>query len=98
MPTSSNRRSKAAIPALRWTGQALLAFVLAWMTAHFITLGFSSWGPGSQGEATALGQVIALLALPVLMLLIFGLRNRLQGLALGISVCVLAGLATLIHH
>ncbi|NHN89071.1 hypothetical protein GOB81_10560 [Acetobacter sp. LMG 1627] len=78
-------------------GRVLVAFVLAWAVAHFLTLGSSGWGPGNRHDAMIFGQMIAVAAFPIMGLLAFGAWKRLTGPVIVACVACLAGLATLIH-
>ncbi|MBS1101587.1 hypothetical protein JK202_00905 [Gluconobacter sp. Dm-62] len=71
----------------------MLGLALAWTAAHFITLGSPKWGPGARHDATIFGQMIAIAAFPVLLLVAFGTRSPLRGSIIAGAVCLVAILA-----
>lgn len=83
---------------LKWAGRGLASLVLAWMSAHFITLGSPRWGPGNNHEAIIFGQMIAIAVFPLLLLISFGTNKPLRGLLISGIICILAALCLLVHN
>ncbi|WP_231490006.1 hypothetical protein [Gluconobacter roseus] len=93
---SCRSTSRPASPTRRWIWRALLGFALAWMAAHFITLGSPKWGPGARHDATIFGQMIAIAVFPILLLIAVGTRSPLRGGLIAGAVCLIAALAVVL--
>ncbi|WP_235271828.1 MULTISPECIES: hypothetical protein [Gluconobacter] len=92
----SSPRQKTS-PTSRWMLRGLLALGLAWTCAHLITIGSPQWGPGARHDSVVFGQMIAIAAFPVLLLIAFGTQKPLHGALIAGTACILAALGLLFH-
>jgi len=88
---------KRAASSRKWFLRACIAIALGWMCAHLIVAGSPSWAAESGHEAVILGQMMAVLLFPAVVLLAFGLKSKKLGIILGICACIIAALAGLVH-
>ncbi|QOC47634.1 hypothetical protein [Komagataeibacter rhaeticus] len=73
-------RRRPAMPAWNRPGSLVLACLLSYGVAHLVVMDIVRLPGPASGEATALGQIMALALLPVLIVLGFGAHARHVGL------------------
>ena len=93
----TRQRKITVVSALAMTARLALSFVLAWTCVHFITLGSPRWGAGSRHDATILGQMIAVLLFPALLLIAFGNWRKFSGPIFVSSIGVIFYLLSLVQ-
>lgn len=83
-------RQRIPSPTPKWIGRGVLSLVLAWIFAHFVTLGSPHWGPGTRHDAVIFGQMIAIGLFPILFLIAFGTKNPVRGAVFVGIACIAA--------
>ncbi|EGG76915.1 hypothetical protein SXCC_02126 [Gluconacetobacter sp. SXCC-1] len=78
--TAMDARRRPAMPAWNRPGSLVLACLLSYGVAHLVVMDIVRLPGPASGEATALGQIMALALLPVLIVLGFGAHARHVGL------------------